>query len=141
VNMEASELEAFLGQTSPTPIGVVGTLRRDGSPNLTPVWFRWDGTSMTIWTTETRRWVRNLQRDSRVAFSVQTFEPPYPAVVLRGRATTYTGEDSSVLEEIRAITRRYVGPEEAEAYISDWPELRTIVRVVPSRVVSWREGG
>lgn len=140
MNMEAGELEAFLAQTFPTPLGVVGTSRRDGWPNLTPVWFRWDGTSVKIWTTDTRQWVRNAKRDPRVAFSVQTFEPPYPAVVIRGLATV-SGDDPAVVDEIRAITERYVRREQVEAYIDDWPALRTIVTITPERIISWAEGG
>jgi hypothetical protein len=45
--------------------------------HIVPVWFRWDTGAVTIWITETRAWVRNLLRDPRVAFSVQTFEEPY----------------------------------------------------------------
>ena len=30
MSMQAQEFEAFLGQTFPTPLGVVGTLRTDG---------------------------------------------------------------------------------------------------------------
>jgi len=141
MSMDVRELEAFLGQVVPTPLGVVATLRADGSPNLTPVWFRWDGKSVTIWTTDTRAWVRNLQRDPRVAFSVQTFDAPYPAVVIRGLAASNTGEDPAIGDEIRAITRRYVGPEEVEPYIADWPALRTIVKITPERVISWAAGG
>jgi PPOX class probable F420-dependent enzyme len=141
VSMPPEELEAFLNQSFPTPLGVVATLRSDGSPNLTPVWFRWDGSSVKIWTTDTRVWVRSLQHDPRVAFSVQTFEAPYPAVVIRGQASTTSGDDPSVLDEIRAITRRYVAPEEVEPYVSDWPALRTIVTITPQTVISWAEGG
>jgi PPOX class probable F420-dependent enzyme len=141
MNMNSAELETFLGQAFPTPLGVVGTLRRDGSPHLVPVWFRWDGASVTIWTTQTRAWVRNLLRDPRTAFSVQTFEEPYPAVVMRGTATAATADDRATTEEIRAITRRYVPAEGVESYIADWPQLRTIVTVVPDHIVSWSAGG
>ena len=77
MSMSTAELETFLAQTFPTPLGVIATLRHDGSPHIVPVWFRWDTGAVTIWTTETRAWVRNLLRDPRVAFSVQTFEEPY----------------------------------------------------------------
>jgi PPOX class probable F420-dependent enzyme len=139
--MEPEALEAFLSQKFPTPLGVVGTLRADGAPNLTPVWFRWERNSVTIWTTDTRAWVRNLQRDPRVAFSVQTFEFPYPAVVMRGVATIRSGDDRTVLDEIRTITERYVEPDKVDSYINDWPTLRTIVSINPERVTSWEEGG
>ncbi len=141
MSMQPNELEAFLGQTFPTPLGVVGTSRRDGSPNVTPVWFRWDGEAVTIWTTDTRAWVRNVLRDPRVAFSVQTFEAPYPAVVIRGLASVTSGNGPAILDEIRAISRRYVSSEEVEPYVSDWPALRTIVRITPNRLISWLEGG
>lgn len=141
MSMDAHELEAFLGQTFPTPLGVVATSRRDGSPTATPVWFRWDGEVVTIWTTDRRAWVRNLIRDPRVAISVQTFEAPYPAVVIRGLASVTTGDEPAVLHEIRAITERYVGADEIEPYVRDWPELRTIVRITPTRIISWSEGG
>src|SRR5260370_30620015 len=87
MGMSTAELEGFLVQTFPTPLGVIATLRHDGSPHIVPVWFRWDAGAVTIWSTETRTWVRNLLRDPRVAFSVQTFEAPYPAVTMRAGAT------------------------------------------------------
>jgi PPOX class probable F420-dependent enzyme len=141
MSMSAVELETFLAQAFPTPLGVVGTLRRDGSPHLVPVWFHWDGRAITVWTTEARAWVRNLRRDPRAAFSVQTFEEPYPAVVMRGTATVATADDAATLEEIRAITRRYVRPGGVEGYIARWPRLRTIVTIVPADIVSWSVGG
>ena len=141
MSMSTAELDTFLGQAFPTPLGVVGTLRLDGSPHLVPVWFRWDGAAITIWTTEERLWVRNLLRDPRTAFSVQTFEAPYPAVVMRGTATVATGDDSATMDEIRAITRRYVPAEGVGRYIADWPDLRTIVRIVPDHIASWSAGG
>jgi hypothetical protein len=85
--------------------------------------------------------VRNLLRDPRVAFSVQTFEEPYPAVMMRGDATVATANDAAMIEQIRAITRRYLVPEEVEGYIARWPDLRTIVTIVPAHIVSWSAGG
>lgn len=141
MGMSERELEAFLGQTFPTPLGVIATLRRDGSPHLVPVWFRWAAGQVTLWTSDQRVWVRNIARDPRVAFSVQTFEPPYPAVMMRGRATAYTADDGpAVLEEARAISRRYLPDEEVDSYVAQWPDLRTIVRVVPDHTVSWSAG-
>jgi len=141
MSMSTAELESFLAQTFPTPLGVIATLRRDGSPHIVPVWFRWDAGAVTIWTAETRAWVQNLLRDSRVAFSVQTFEEPYPAVMMRGSATVATADDAATAEEIRAITRRYIAPGDVKGYIARWPDLRTIVTITPAHIVSWSAGG
>ena len=141
MSMSTAELESFLAQTFPTPLGVIATLRRDGSPHIVPVWFRWDAGAVTIWTTETRAWVQNLLRDSRVAFSVQTFEEPYPAVMMRGSATVATADDAATAEEIWAITRRYIPPGDVKGYIARWADLRTIVTITPAHIVSWSAGG
>jgi PPOX class probable F420-dependent enzyme len=140
MSMSGAELEAFLAQTFPTPLGVIATLRRDGSPHVIPVWFRWADGAVTLWTTETRVWVRNLMRDPRVAFSVQTSEEPYPAVMMRGRATVETATDSTV-EQARAISRRYLAPEDVDGYVDRWSDLRTIVTIIPEHIVSWSAGG
>jgi PPOX class probable F420-dependent enzyme len=141
MSMSESEQEAFLAQTFPTPLGVIATLRRDGSPHVVPVWFRWDAPAVTLWTTDQRVWVRNLLRDPRVAFSVQTFEAPYPAVMMRGAATVATADDAATVEQARAISRRYLPLDEVDAYVAEWSDLRTIVRIVPDHIVSWSAGG
>lgn len=141
MSMHEAELEAFLAQTFPTPLGVIATLRRDGSPHVVPVWFRWDSGLVHLWTTENRVWVRNLLRDKRAAFSVQTFEDPYPAVMIRGEATARTADDVTTVEQAQAISRRYLPPEDVEAYVARWSDLRTIVTIVPDHIVSWSVGG
>jgi hypothetical protein len=61
--------------------------------------------------------------------------------MMRGDATIATADDAVTVEEIRAITRRYIVPEEVEDYIARWPDLRTIVTIVPAHIVSWSAGG
>jgi len=141
MSMSNDEFENFLAQSFPTPLGVVSTLRKDGSPHVIPVWFRWNEGAITLWTKEGRVWVNNVARDPRVAFSVQTFEAPYPAVMMRGRATITTADSGEVVAEAKAITSRYVGPDEVDGYVDDWPDLRTIVTIVPDHIVSWSAGG
>jgi len=58
-----------------------------------------------------------------------------------GDATIATVNDAATVEEIRAITRRYIVPEEVEGYIARWPDLRTTVTIVPAHIVSWSAGG
>jgi PPOX class probable F420-dependent enzyme len=139
VRLDTEQLESLFTKSAPPSLGVVGTVRRDGSPHLAPVWFRWDGTSIKIWTADSRLWVRNLVRDTRAAFSIHSDEPPYPSAVLYGAATVESGDLPSVHDEIRAITRRYVPPEEVDSYISGWPDLLTIVTISPERITSWSE--
>lgn len=141
MSLSETERETFLAQTFPTPLGVIATVLRDGAPHVVPVWFRWNSGAVTVWTTETRVWVRNLSRDPRVAFSVQTFDEPYPAVMMRGSATVATAHDAATVEQARAIARRYLAPEDVDGYVAEWSDLRSIVTITPDHIVSWSAGG
>ena len=136
-SLTPDEVRLFLDRAWPSLLGVVGTLDADGGPHLAPVWYRYDGERIYIWTIETRRWVKNLARDTRVAFSVQEDQPPYAAVSLSGRAAITTSDGKEVAQEIRRITRRYVDEPHVEQYIHQWAHLQTIVSITPEKVRGW----
>jgi len=137
--MGPEEISAFLDQRNPALVGVAGTSRADGSPHVVPVWYRWDGDAVRVWTHEERLWVRNLRRDPRIAFSVQETKPPYGAVTMRGRAEIRTG-GADAEDEIWRITRRYLSENEVEGYVTAWSHLRTIVCIHPAAVRAWGRG-
>ena len=118
----------------------IATVRADGSPHVVPVWYRWDGERILVWTTDRRAWVKNVIRDRRVSVSVQEAAPPYAAVLLHGRAAARTGPDEEITAEIRRITQRYIPPAEVDAYVAGWPRLRTIVAVHPQSLTGWSRG-
>jgi PPOX class probable F420-dependent enzyme len=138
--MARDELDAFLAREDPALLAALGCVRRDGSPHVVPLWYRWDGERILVWTTETRGWVKNVIRDPRVSVSVQEGAPPFAAVIAHGHAETTTGDDRWISDEILRITRRYIPSDEVEAYVAGWPDLRTIVAVVPESVNGWSRG-
>jgi PPOX class probable F420-dependent enzyme len=133
------EITAFLDRDSPALVGVVATTRADGFPHTVPVWYRWDGHAVRVWTHEERLWVRNLRRDPRIAFSVQEAKPPYAAVTMRGHAEISTA-GAETDDEIRRITRRYLAADELEEYVTAWSHLRTIVTIRPAAIRAWSRG-
>jgi PPOX class probable F420-dependent enzyme len=137
--MTPDEISSILDQTSPPLLGVTATLRTDGSPHAVPVWYAWDGHSVSIWTGRDRAWVQNLGRDARVAFTAQQALPPYGAVIMHGQADI-SAPGADVDGDIRRIARRYLPEHECAPYIAAWPQLRTIVRVHPSSVRGWSRG-
>jgi hypothetical protein len=68
-------------------IAVVATIGRNGTPQLTPNWYRYDGQVLTLITRNDRLKYRNLQRDNRI--SVCIYDPPVASdyVVISGTAT------------------------------------------------------
>jgi len=111
----------------PGLLGVVCTCRPDGSPRANPVWFRRAGDDIRIWTDEARRWVENLRREPRVAFSVHENVSPWASVSTGARAELVELTSGGTLAEIRAICARYLPAGEIGAYVEQWPQTRSIV--------------
>ncbi|TPQ16728.1 PPOX class F420-dependent oxidoreductase [Streptomyces sporangiiformans] len=111
--MTDEEWRAFVSEGTRT--GKLSTVRADGSPHLTPIWFLLDGDDVVFNTGKSSVKGRNLARDGRIALCVDDDRPPYAFVVLQGRARI-----SEDLAEIRLwagrIGARYMGEERAEEF-------------------------
>lgn len=111
--MTEGEWRAFVSHGTRT--GKLSTVRADGSPHVTPIWFLLDGDDFVFNTDKNSVKGRNLARDGRVALCVDEDQPPFAFVVLRGHA-----ELSEDLDELRhwatLIGARYMGEERAEEF-------------------------
>ena len=65
--MTAEELDAFLRQKH---VARLATIRNDGSPHLSPIWYVWDEGKIWIIFGATRLRVRNLTRDPRATICI-----------------------------------------------------------------------
>ena len=59
-----------------TNFAFVATLMKGGSPQITPNWIDYDGTTILINTAEGRTKQKNISRDSRVAISIVDHNNP-----------------------------------------------------------------
>ncbi|MBI3954156.1 MAG: PPOX class F420-dependent oxidoreductase [Chloroflexi bacterium] len=131
--MTREQADAFLRESRAH--AVVATINKDGSPQLTPVWYHWDGKTLTFALQERTLKLRNLQRDPRLTVMVHAEPNGDRYVVLRGRATIHR-ED--VQGWRRRIWGRYVGRKTIEKWL---PQLSrpdqpmAVVRMVPEKVV------
>ncbi|KMS75739.1 pyridoxamine 5-phosphate oxidase [Streptomyces viridochromogenes] len=111
--MTDEEWRAFVSHGTRT--AKLSTVRADGSPHVTPIWFVLDGDDVVFNTGKSSVKGRNLARDGRVALCVDDDRPPYDFVVVQGRARV-----SEDLEELRhwagRIGARYMGEERAEEF-------------------------
>jgi hypothetical protein len=65
--MTAEERDAFLSSERTCRVGSVG---RDGAPHVSPLWFAWDGASLSLMSVVmSQRWT-DLQRENRVSVVV-----------------------------------------------------------------------
>src|SRR6187397_357397 len=86
IAMDVAERDAFLAAERTCR---VATVRGDGAPHVTPLWFAWDGTA--LWLTsivKSQRWT-DLQRDGRVSVVVDGGDDfmQLRGVEIRGTAT------------------------------------------------------
>jgi len=85
----------------------LSTLMPDGSPQVTPVWFDFDGTHLRINTAKGRVKDRNMRRDGRIAVAIQDPDNPYRYLAVRGRVEEITERGADA--HIDALTKKYLG--------------------------------
>jgi len=117
-------------------IAVVATIGRNGTPHLTPNWYRYDGQVLTLITRTDRLKYLNLQRDRRI--SVCIYDPPVASnyVVISGTATCH---DQDIWDEARRIIARYRAPDQVDDYLTRWQtEPRVLITVAPEHIATRR---
>ena len=131
--------DALLERADPALCAAISTVQPDGSPRVVPVWYRWDGERILVWSGAERRWVGDLRAEPRVASPSTSTPAPWSAVVLRGRASVRTGPLAELRDEIEAIVRRYVPADEVASTIAGYDDgsLHALVTIEPGLVDAW----
>jgi PPOX class probable F420-dependent enzyme len=97
----------------------LATIRPDGSPQSSVMWFAWDGQRVRFSHTSTRQKYHNLLADGRVSFHVQDPENAYRTLEVRGQVESMDPDTDAAF--YRSLQQRYG---------SDVPVLDADVRVV-----------
>lgn len=101
----SADLEAFLAEPN---FLVLATSRRDGAPQVTPVWYLWEDGHIMINVMAGRAKVKNMRRDNRVAFVIQDLKNPYRYVQIRGRVVREEAGETGH-DDIDRLSQRYTG--------------------------------
>lgn len=110
----------------------LGTLMKDGSPQVTPVWVDYDGKFVRINSAKGRVKDKNIRRDPRVSVSIQDPANPYRYLEIRGKVVeiTETGAD----DHINKLSQKYLGK---PVYPFRQPgEVRVTYKIEPQKVSS-----
>ncbi len=108
----------------------VGTIRKDGTAHVVPVWVDVENGDVLLNTAEGRAWLANSDRDPRVTLTVQNLEQPYEYVTIRGQVSERTHEGADA--HIDALAKKYLDKDE---YPFRQPgEVRVKIRVTPEHV-------
>jgi PPOX class probable F420-dependent enzyme len=110
--------------------GNLATVMKDGSPQLTVIWFNTDGTHILINSTTERVKDHNMRRDARVAFLIVDPKNPYRYIQIRGRVVEITTEGAR--QHIDALAKKYRG---VDKYIGrSENEVRVKYKILPEKI-------
>jgi hypothetical protein len=134
--LQQGDLELLLSETAqrlltsnlPARFAYLST---DGTPRVVPTWFHWTGDELVMPTFISAPHVRHpaarlraLRANPVVAITIDTESFPPDALSIRGTASV--NEVDGVDPDYASAARRYLGPEEADAYLAqiDQPVTR-----------------
>ena len=108
----------------------LATVMPDGSPQVTPVWFDWDGSHIRVNSAKGRVKDRNMRRTPTVALAILDPDNPYRHLAVRGRVVEMTEQGADA--HIDALAKKYLGQ---DRYPYRRPgEVRVIYKIQPERV-------
>jgi PPOX class probable F420-dependent enzyme len=85
----------------------LGTIMPDGSPQVTPVWFDYDGNHIFVNSARGRVKDKNMRRDPRVSIAITDPENPYRYLQIRGRVVDIT--EKGAADHIDKLSQKYLG--------------------------------
>lgn len=103
----------------------------DGTPQVTPIWFDWDGTHILLNTARGRVKDKVLKKHPAVALAITPPDDPYRYLQIRGRVVEETEEGA--YDMICSLNEKYRG-------VYQFPkrpgQVRVTYKILPERVFS-----
>jgi len=117
---------------------IVATQRADGTAQLTPVWYLYDGTTCYFAFDQGGAKCRNLRRDPRVSVCVDAGHPDARAVMLYGQVSLRSIDDSDADGALHErIVRRYLDTEDAvSGYLAQFARGQILALLTPQRILT-----
>jgi PPOX class probable F420-dependent enzyme len=110
----------------------LGTIMRDGSPQVTPVWVDYDGKFVRVNSALGRMKDKNMRRDPRVSLSIQDPENPYRYLEIRGKVAEITQNGAD--DHINSLSQKYLNK---PVYPFRQPgEVRVTYKIEPQKISS-----
>jgi len=122
--------ETFKDLLQRKAFATLATVGADGTPQVTPVWFDYDGTHIRFNTARGRVKDKNLGRNPVVALAIVDPDNPYRYVQVKGRIAEVT--EAGADAHIDALSKKYTGQ---DRYPFRQPgEVRVTYKVLPDRI-------
>jgi PPOX class probable F420-dependent enzyme len=130
--MTATIPQGFQDLLTKKAFASLATIMPDGSPQVTPVWFDFDGGYIRINSAKGRVKDRNMRRNGRVALAILDPENPYRYLAIRGRVEEIS--EAGADDHIDSLAKKYLGQDRYPNRRPD--EVRVTYRIRPERISS-----
>ena len=108
----------------------LATNMKDGTPQVTPVWFSFDGTNIVVNSAKGRVKDRNMRARREVALSILDPDNAYRYLQIIGKVVDITEQGADA--HIDSLAKKYMGK---DAYPFRTPgEVRVIYTIAPTKV-------
>jgi PPOX class probable F420-dependent enzyme len=122
--------EQFKDLFSKVAFAHIATVMPDGNPQVTPVWFDYDGSHIRVNSAKGRVKDKNMRRNKRVALSIQDPENAYRYLAVQGEIDQITEEGADA--HIDQLAKKYLGKDK---YPFRGPgEVRVIYKIRPEKI-------
>lgn len=108
----------------------LATIRPDGSPQSSVMWFAWDGSRLRLTHTSDRQKFANLRHEPRVALSIADPDDPYRFLEIRGTVESIHADDADA-SFYRSLQARY-----AMTFPVHDANVRVVVTIRPDSFVA-----
>ena len=137
--MTKVEIRNFLMQGTFT--GKLGTINKNGTPHVVPIWFILDNKNNVLFTTgDTSVKAKNIRRDNRVRLCVDDQTPLYSFVTIDGIAEIISDEPSKIFKWAKRIAGRYMGNDKAEEYGKrNSSEGELLIKIKPTKIIAEKD--
>jgi PPOX class probable F420-dependent enzyme len=106
----------------------IATVMKDGSPQVTPVWFDYTGAKIRVNTARGRVKARTMRNGAPVALAIMDPDNSYRYIQIRGRVVNVTEQGADA--HIDSLAKKYLG---AERYPNRHPgEVRVTYEIEPT---------
>ena len=126
-----AQIEDFLAERRNAAIA---TINQDGTPQVTPVIYYWDGSTFYFSVTKETMKYKNLKRDPRMSVIVDDVLNHH-CVIAKGKATI---QEENIWDTTGKIIHKYYGAAEGDPYMEQLKKQnRVLIVLKPTKMQAW----
>jgi len=136
--MTKVEIRNFLMQGTFT--GKLGTINKNGTPHVVPIWFTLDDEDNIIFNTGGKSKAQNILHDNRIRICVDDQTSLYSFVTIDGIGEIISNKPIEIFKWAKIIAARYMDNDKADEYGKrNSSEGELLLKIKPTKVIGQKD--